>query len=117
MKTLELLREIGFASPENAEAGDLVYPVEGGGLAARLCPGPSGDDEVHLTGSIITAEDMVFVEEWLPRFVNSRDHGLALMAHHLSGRGIDPEPDFVAEGRQYFDLLPWRRQAESEGVA
>lgn len=114
---LDVLQDVGFAAPADPTAGDLVLPVEGGGVAATHSPDLNDLDPIHLTGSVITDDAMNFIEDWLPRNVASREQGLAILAYYLKDRGIVPEPDFVKEGRQLQHLLPWRKNEQIEVTA
>lgn len=121
----DVLLEAGFA-PNSQLISD-----DPGGLTLSLAHGQSLDavyclskrtfeTGLLLSGVLANSRTLQEVEHWLPVLVESREAGLALLAHSIE-RAVDkaflpsPPPWWIEEGRTYRMLVPsLRRLAEYE---
>ena len=112
MRTLNILREIGFTEIDETT---FKWDFGNGALTASDCLGLRSGHAVYLSGFVITPRTATEIDYALPLSVESFEQGLAWLAYacrHCSPARPTP---WLAEGLQLEEHLPWvRKQKEDE---
>ena len=116
--TWRALKEFDFG-PDNSALSDITpglsFDFGNFKLLASAVTNRHFVDVVLFTGNLFTPRTMAQVCFELPRKVASREQLAALLVDFLGNAadkgGFQParEVEWIAEGRRYQDLLPWRK--------
>jgi hypothetical protein len=109
--TTTLLQEIGF-EPAMTDGGAgyalVLGPLQ---LSALECIGPEFVERVLLSGNYATSRTIGTVNHLLPIDFETREEGLAFLAHALRSFKLgEHEPAWLVAGRDYAHLLPGERE-------
>jgi hypothetical protein len=106
VSTWKLLQSLGFV----ADGKGLRF--EFGNFTLEAIEGMSQGFRpvVSVDGVLSTGRTISLVDGELPTEMESREHGLALIAFILRGEPLSYRPAWLSEGDSYGHLLPWERQ-------
>jgi hypothetical protein len=118
VKTTDLLRNLGFVEDQSLISDPmpgLSFNFRSFKLSAICGTNRHFTPVVLFTGFMVTDRTMGEVEFELPPEVESGEQGKSWITWGLDnefGGRFQPvgAPAWLAEGRQYFDLLPWNRE-------
>lgn len=109
--TTVLLQEIGFKPAMTGGGAGYELGLGPLQLSALECIGPEFTQRVLLSGNYATSRTIGMVNHLLPIDFETREEGLAFLAHALRSFKLgEHEPAWLVAGRGYAHLLPGERE-------
>jgi hypothetical protein len=100
---LKVLKEIGF---EQLSEYQLQYDFGNCVIKAT-----ESLFNVLFSGSYVNARSAAFIEHYAPTRVDSYEQGVALAAYYLRNYDFQIKPEWLKQGLEWADELPWRKES------